>query len=219
MASRAVRSARASQFRNSLELDIDRDGTIFVKTKPIFEKELRNLLKEIERAARFYVGRKHHKTGKLQRSIHARREIKKYAGGKRIGGIVTAGGRNAPYAHYVHDGTRPHIIEAKPGKFLWFKGNKVNRKRTVVGKRLVAKGMPIDIGGKIVMGQDAYDDVIGPGLKTLDQERLFRVRKVNHPGYRGDPYLVNASIVVVRRHGGRVNPGITNTTLDPSSFG
>lgn len=55
------------------------------------------------------------KSGNLRRTITSRVED----GGRR--GVV---GTNAPYARPVHDGSRPHIIQAKRAKALYWKGAK-----------------------------------------------------------------------------------------------
>lgn len=55
------------------------------------------------------------KTGNLRRTITSRVE----QGGRR--GVV---GTNAPYARPVHDGSRPHIIQAKRARALFWKGAK-----------------------------------------------------------------------------------------------
>lgn len=106
-------------FKQSFELNLDSDGEIQVKVHPLFEHELRKILKDIADRAREDVLRTHFKTGKLAASIRPDPIIRKQ-GAHRILGTVSAGGRDAYYAKYVHNGTRAHIIRAKPGGWLAF---------------------------------------------------------------------------------------------------
>lgn len=194
--SNAVKELRAGQFRSSLVLDFNSKDEMFIKTKPMFQRELRKVLREIEHSARFYVRRKHHVTGALERSIHAQTTLFNYAGGQRIGGIVTAGSRLAPYAWYVHDGADPHVITAKKGGMLVFYGKRLRlRSRVRVGKK--ATSIP-----------GIYDDVYGPGYVQDSKVSKIVVRSVNHPGNDGDPFLMKAAARVVVRHGGRVSPAV-----------
>ena len=55
-----------------------------------------------------------HDKGKLRENIFAR-----YANGK---GYVGPDLKATPYAYWVHEGTDPYIIRAKPGKALYWKG-------------------------------------------------------------------------------------------------
>ena len=59
-------------------------------------------------------------------------------------GIAGLVGTNKEYAGFVHDGTEPHVIEAKAGGALYWKGAR------------------------------------------------HPVKRVNHPGYRGNPFLRDA---------------------------
>lgn len=68
--------------------------------------------KEIETEAKVLVPVR---TGELRRSIHANRP--RQVGRWRVEARVTA---SAPYARYVHEGTRPHIIRARNAKALHF---------------------------------------------------------------------------------------------------
>jgi hypothetical protein len=89
---------------------------------------------------------KHTKTGALIRSLgHG---PKKIDGGWEIG----HDGQVAPYAVFVHWGTKPHVIKPKNKKTLRF-----------------------SIGGRFVFA-----------------------KWVNHPGYKGDPWLTNAADAAVR---------------------
>lgn len=81
----------------------------------------------------------HTKTGALFRSIYK----KPIDGGFEIG----ADNKIAPYAIFVHWGTKPHTIEPKEKKALKFVG--------------------------------------GSGMFVF-------AKKINHPGYQGDPFITNA---------------------------
>lgn len=112
---RVTRSERRlGTLKSSLTMQLDDDGQLMIKCAPMFKRELRKILREIEEGARRRVLRQHEKTGKLRRSIHARPV--KQAGPHRISGSVTAGSRLAPYARYVHDGTTVHEITPRPGR-------------------------------------------------------------------------------------------------------
>lgn len=88
---------------------------------------------------------RHTKTGALRQSLYNR----PIPGGREIGHDT---GR-APYAVFVHWGTRPHVIGPKNKKVLRWSG---------------------------------------PNGFTFS-------RHVNHPGYKGDPYLTNAARDAMRQ--------------------
>lgn len=117
--SKGVARVRRGLFEGSLDVDIDRDGQLAVKVRPMFRRELNKILREIKEEARQDVQRRHFRTGKLMRSIQVGK-IKKVAGGQRISGTVTAGSSRAPYAYYVHEGSNAKLIVAKPGKVFAF---------------------------------------------------------------------------------------------------
>lgn len=81
---------------------------------------------------------KHAKTGALERSLYN----KKITGGREVGHAAQV----APYARFVHWGTRPHVIQPKKRKALRW---------------------PVD--GKFIFA-----------------------KRVHHPGYKGDPWLLKA---------------------------
>lgn len=118
--------ARSEFFKSSLEVKLDSDGQLQIKTRPIFDKEMRKILREISDTAREIVKRYHEKprkrvvsgrvvtvpaTGNLRRSISP--GTVKGLGPHRIQGTVTAGSSKAPYAWYVHEGAREHDIWPK----------------------------------------------------------------------------------------------------------
>jgi hypothetical protein len=196
-----------TKFRNaSLEARLDKDDVLQIKCRPVFEKELKKYLKAIARTARRMVNEQHKEYSRrhifgysrLERSIHPS-EIKKIHA-HRIGGTVTAGSRLAPYARFVHEGTRPHRIDAKPPKnylaFIW--KNRVGR---VVIKEQAYKLVnrdAIPIPGE-------FNTTWGIG-KIAD--RRVVVDTVLHPGYRGDPFLNRAARVIVKKVGGNINSNL-----------
>ena len=56
------------------------------------------------------------KTGTLRASIHIDSIT---AGGDSVTAITATGGESSKYAIFVHEGTGPHIIEAKGGGLMW----------------------------------------------------------------------------------------------------
>ncbi len=88
-------------------LTSDRNGPVVL--------HLANLGREIEGQARRKVGVR---SGALKATI--RSELVKRSDGYRV--HVTAGSSSVPYSDWHHDGTRPHVITPKRGKFLVFKG-------------------------------------------------------------------------------------------------
>lgn len=91
------------------------------------------------------------------------------------GWLVGHDGQIAPHALFVHWGTRPHIIEPRVKKSLrWADAGYMGP--------LAPKG----VGGK------------GKGRSGF----IF-AKRVHHPGYRGDPWLVRAAAqapVIFERH-------------------
>ena len=62
------------------------------------------------------------RTGRLRASIHA--DPPRFVSPMLVSAPVTA---SAPYARYVHEGTRPHVIRARRGGALRFHWDKVGR--------------------------------------------------------------------------------------------
>lgn len=217
--SRSVAAGRQGLFTSSLSVEVDNDGELQIKCRPMFDRELRKILREIKDYAREIVRREHsHKpkrvprmrraddprhsggTGKLRRSIQvgAIRGINQH----RIAGTVSAGSRLAPYARYVHEGTLPHVIRARAGGALAFvHTGRTSTRRVVTGSRRVGE----DVNTK---GKWHLEPVFGKSSKPLT-DRLVLVPypdTVNHPGYHGDRFLnAAAAIVIGGRYGGRVN--------------
>lgn len=202
----------------------DSDEMMFLKCHPMFERELRKALKKIENIARDDVRANHHKTGKLMRSIHAQ-PIKTLRGGKRVYGTVEAGSRLAPYAGFVHNGTRPHVIRGRNGGMLdfWWKGGRRGRKAVQVWEPLKRATDAIhnprnpkyrlhDTGRKTSRGDAIMEHQVLRNRwdhnAPLGNRRVV-VRKVNHPGYEGDPFLTRAMAIVAAEYapGGRVPKG------------
>lgn len=106
-------------------------------TQELPDQTIRDLAQYIFDRAEKGAGR-HAKTGRLERSLYNR----KIPGGREVGHAAQV----APYARFVHWGTRPHVIKPKKRKALRW---------------------PVD--GKFIFAM-----------------------RVNHPGYKGDPWLLNA---------------------------
>lgn len=102
-----------------------------------------NIGRQIEGEARRRVGVK---SGALKRTIGSR--LTPTADGFRV--EIFAGSPDVPYADFHHDGTKPHVILPKRGRFLVF-----------------------EKGGKTIFA-----------------------RKVNHPGTKPNPFLVEAARAV-----------------------
>lgn len=194
--SRAVREARAGLFRSQLTLQLDDDGQLMIQAGPLFKRELRKVLREIEEDARDIVRRRHGRpdrdgtprTGRLRRSIHAG-QVRRITPTV-LRGTVSAGSRLAPYARYVHEGSGPHPIRARRAKALRFWMPDTGGKAVEVIRQGPARGgtRALIRSVEIVGG--------GPGVG-------YR-RSVMHPGYKGDKFLNNAAVGVVRRYGGTV---------------
>lgn len=136
------KQSRAAFLSRDLEVDIDSEGQIDIKTRPMFERELRKMLREVKDEARKIVAvehshpprrdprmtrgedpRKSGNTGRMLSSIQVGGIKKVHA--HRISGSVTAGSSRAPYTRYVHEGTRQHgqgryMIKARNSPVLSF---------------------------------------------------------------------------------------------------
>ncbi|ADX31945.1 tail component [Tsukamurella phage TPA2] len=97
----------------SAEFDLDL-AALSRQVQPLLLREGARVIRRIATEARALVPVK---TGNLGRSI--REEQVKPTGPFRVTGGVSA---DAPYARYVHDGTRAHIITPRNGQFLAFPG-------------------------------------------------------------------------------------------------
>jgi hypothetical protein len=181
----------------SLTLEVDNQRQLMVKCHPMFRRELNKILREIKEEAREHVRRQHHITGALMRSIQVG-DVKTVSGGQRLQGTVKAGSRLCRYAWYVHEGTDRHRMPRegesmgrgsmrfwmpeRPSRSYTVSDNKwVNQNKIGAPMRLIKSTKTITIGG-------------GPGIGDT--------KRVNHPGYKGDPFLHKAAIRVVRKYGG-----------------
>lgn len=103
------------------KLDIDGQDQLSIKCHKMFAWHLSRLLKEIEREARLIVRTNHPGgTGNLASSIHS--DGITHRTSRHVWGTVSAGSSKAPYAKFVHNGTKGHIRTAQPGKgyaFMW----------------------------------------------------------------------------------------------------
>ena len=113
----------------------------------------------------------HAKTGALERSLSKKR----IPGGWEIG----HDSRVAPYARFVHDGTRPHVIFPKGASLTTqrelFGINGTQRGRTADGK---LKAMP---GGRKLV------------LRWAMGGRFIYAQYVNHPGNKPDKWMDRAA--------------------------
>ena len=115
----------SDRFHGNVVFDINNEEQIVLSCNKQFSWHLSRLLKEIERDARAIVEAEnstYSKTGNLKSSIHSD-GVSTIRGTKRISGSVSAGSAKAPYAKFVHEGTKPHWIISNKGegmlKFNW----------------------------------------------------------------------------------------------------
>jgi len=178
----------ASWRHDGIRIEINKTKLKVVARRELGD-ELESILDRIARQAKVIVERPgnhpYSKTGRMRESIGTTpiKGVNQYS----VTGSVTAGGDLAPYAVYVHEGTRPHVIKARPEnptgmlRFYWVKrGTYVTeelRRVTVVG----------DTGKKSEV--EALYSVEKPYAP-----RLFIGPKVNHPGQRRPkPFLIKAA--------------------------
>lgn len=121
---------------------------------------------------------RHTKTGALRQSLYNR----PIPGGREVGHDP----QRAPHAVFVHWGTRPHVIRPKGASLATqrelYGPDGSQRKLTAAGK---LKAMP---GGRKLVLRWA-----GPG------GAFIFAQFVNHPGYKGDAYMVEAAREAIRR--------------------
>jgi hypothetical protein len=118
---------------------------------------------------------RHTKTGALRQSVF----LKPIPGNN--GYLVGLDERRAPYARYVHEGTRPHVIESKPYPF------------------------PVYFMRKTKTGKVAPYLKRKKSLRWAHGNNFIFAEKVFHPGYKGDKFLeqaVQAGINYVKREYG-----------------
>ena len=162
-------SKKSDDFIKNIDFFPDDQGKIRLHCDKMFTWHLSRLLKQIEKEAKLIVLREnstYSKEGKkLMNSIKSDGVSK--IGSRNIRGSVSAGGAKAPYAKFVHDGTKPHRITAKPGKLLVFQWeNRTGRVSTTVRVRAKNKSKNSYFGGSSV-----YSDLPGnsyPGRGNLD---------------------------------------------------
>jgi len=87
-------------------------GVLTGQTRTIFKRWLNPTLDAVTAQAKQEAPVR---TGRLRESIH--KEPIRWVGFLKAEGKVVA---DAPYARYVHDGTRPHVIRARRAKALHF---------------------------------------------------------------------------------------------------
>lgn len=107
---------RAGKVTAAIRLRSDLVGKVFQETG---HRHMRAYTRRLEDAAKREVPVD---TGRLRESIHAQRV--RTVGRFHLESRVTA---SAPYARFVHEGTRPHIIRARNAKALHFYWPKVGR--------------------------------------------------------------------------------------------
>lgn len=177
---------RASWRNDGIRVDIQ-DGKLNVVAKKHMRGELARILNRIVRQAKILTANKaahpYSRTGALSRSI--RKTPIKSLNQHAVTGSVTAGGRKAPYARHVHEGTQPHIITARPGnptgllRFYWV--NRGTYSRAFQNSRIV--------NGPNGPYVQKYTD------KTTKNyaDRLVLTPSVQHPGARPKPFLIRAA--------------------------
>lgn len=217
--SKAVREARVKLFRSKLSMQLDEDGQLMIKCHPMFDRELRKVLREIKADARHIVRLRHSgggkigdpRTGNLRRSIQTGPVRRVHP--TRISGTVTAGSRLAPYARFVHEGTKPGVRTVKrPGayfRFLW------QHRTGNVRVPYLGEGVDEDLlkrTGQLRVIPLVYKQGRRKGQRKVYYEwekgdlrdKNVLVKSINHPGYKGDPFLNNAAVGVLRRYGGTI---------------
>lgn len=114
----------------------------------------------------------HTQTGALRRSLRLRSD----GDG---GWIIGHDQQQAPYAGFVHWGTKPHPIDAKPFPFpVWY------QRKTKTGKTV-----------PYIKYKKSLRWPTGAGGKTGFQFAMH----VDHPGFDGDPWLVTAADEAIKQ--------------------
>lgn len=200
---------------NRIDVDVDDEGRFMLKTDPMFAKELGRALREIAGMARTIVRTEHEHPRKVivnrqvvtkKASGNLRRSIQPYAGRAAkihktsphtISGEVSAGSSRAKYARFVHEGTRPHQITARPGRMLTFYG----RSRSRIVSRTSLEHVNYGNGRR-----SATKKAVTRQVKVGGNERVVVVQSVNHKGYAGHRFLNQAAAIVLSRRYGAVVP-------------
>ena len=111
-------SSRVRVGRVSATVTLNRTG-LQRQFAPIGRRHATRIGREVEREAKRLAPVR---TGRLRASIHA--DPPRFVSPMLVSAPVTA---SAPYARYVHEGTRPHVIRASRGGALRFHWDKVGR--------------------------------------------------------------------------------------------
>lgn len=216
-----------------------------VKAHHSLAKELGKALRDIADLARDIVRAEHDKTGRLLRSIQpykGRAAQVRMEGPTTLVGTVSAGSSRARYARAVHEGSRRHIIRARPGGALSFIGSGRNGRKTFSRTTLrLATNEELDqLSFNEVPGSGEYDrayrrrmrrhrdwnagrnsfmrhrdaDVFADETEHDYASRRVVVDEVNHPGYKGHRFLNEAAAIVIGRRYGR---GAVNLPRRPTS--
>lgn len=187
-----ARARRPSEVRSSwkhdgIRIDID-DRKLYIVAKKGMRPQLARILDRIVLQAKAITSRRtnhpYSKTGNLTRSIERTpiRDVNQHS----VKGSVTAGGPIAPYARFVHEGTRPHIIRARPEnptgmlRFYW------------VRRGDFTKALHHDAAGRFTTADRAMKTVHFTGGYS-ENGSLFIGPSVRHPGSRPKPFLLKAA--------------------------
>lgn len=149
-----------------IKIDISGDKAIQETFKAFIPKVQKQALARLGAAIHDYVKErigKHTKSGALEQSLRIIKPEGEF--------VIYNDLQRAPYARFVHWGTRPHVIEPKGGVYKSY--------TDAEGKR-VRKG--IKKGGR---ERKMLRWPVAGGFRFA--------RKVNHPGYEGDAYFVDAA--------------------------
>jgi hypothetical protein len=217
----------------NIDIDIDSEQVIQLKCDPMFRAELEEAIREMARVARVIVTKDHESAKKIianrgkavgprRGTGNMRKSIQPYAGRSargqvhRVGpatlvGTISAGSRRAPYTEFVHEGTFPHMIRARPGGVLSFYGSNPGTytisRRSLIPEALLtpagqkARARRIKLGGRSRMRLNDPDTFTGDQTFTR-ASRAVVVTEVDHPGYRGNKFLNKAvGIVMAKRYG------------------
>lgn len=116
---------------------------------------------------------KHSKTGAIVSSVYLRREGADF--------VVGHDGQRAPEALFVHWGTRAHVIRPKRTE---------KQAQAVKAHTRIVNGKSVHVS--------AHTRMAWPFLRWARGGKFYRAREVNHPGYRGDPWMVRAATMAPR---------------------
>ncbi len=190
----------------NLEVRLDSKGNLAVVCNKMFKRELKRLLQDISDDARMLVLANNNRTGALRRSIKPGpiKNVNQYS----ITGTVTAGSRLAPYAFYVHNGFgqaanggEKHIIKPTGGRktLMWLGKERIKVRKVTHGKTLGTRRF-----GKPGQRRGYKEHFVGyDTVETSNFQKVFP-RWVEHPGYKGHPFLWRAAAKNVDQNLGKV---------------